>query len=105
MSTCSVAEEMTRQWEWCEANDFPGANTHPMLTDLPMAVPHLRIVVTALDARFLRAGFEFDSRRGAGAGRHLINILPEGGIHTSHIHPYRSPGTTYVKMPFEGASR
>ena len=33
-----------------------------------------------------------------------INILPEGGIHTSHIHPHSVvSGTTYVKMP-EGAS-
>ena len=33
-----------------------------------------------------------------------INILPEGGIHTSHIHPHAViSGTTYVKMP-EGTS-
>jgi uncharacterized protein (TIGR02466 family) len=33
-----------------------------------------------------------------------INILPEGGIHTSHIHPHSViSGTTYVSMP-EGAS-
>jgi len=29
-----------------------------------------------------------------------INILPEGGIHTSHIHPHSViSGTTYVSMP------
>ncbi|MFY9204386.1 MAG: TIGR02466 family protein, partial [Yoonia sp.] len=29
-----------------------------------------------------------------------INILPEGGIHTSHIHPHSViSGTTYVAMP------
>ena len=33
-----------------------------------------------------------------------INILPEGGIHTSHIHPHSViSGTTYVAMP-EGTS-
>ncbi len=33
-----------------------------------------------------------------------INILPHGGIHTSHIHPHSViSGTTYVAMP-EGAS-
>jgi uncharacterized protein (TIGR02466 family) len=33
-----------------------------------------------------------------------INILPEGGIHTAHIHPHSViSGTTYVAMP-EGAS-
>ncbi len=33
-----------------------------------------------------------------------INILPEGGIHTGHIHPHSViSGTTYVAMP-EGAS-
>ena len=33
-----------------------------------------------------------------------INILPEGGTHSSHIHPHSViSGTTYVAMP-EGAS-
>ena len=33
-----------------------------------------------------------------------INILPEGGIHTAHIHPHSViSGTTYVAMP-EAAS-
>ena len=33
-----------------------------------------------------------------------INILPEGGMHSSHLHPHSViSGTTYVAMP-EGAS-
>jgi uncharacterized protein (TIGR02466 family) len=33
-----------------------------------------------------------------------INILPEGGMHASHLHPHSViSGTTYVAMP-EGAS-
>ena len=33
-----------------------------------------------------------------------INILPEGGIHTGHLHPHSViSGTTYVAMP-EGTS-
>ena len=33
-----------------------------------------------------------------------INILPTGGVHTSHLHPHSViSGTTYVTMP-EGAS-
>ncbi|NBQ26839.1 MAG: hypothetical protein EBU18_02500, partial [Rhodobacteraceae bacterium] len=33
-----------------------------------------------------------------------INILPEGGTHSSHIHPHSViSGTTYVSMP-DGAS-
>jgi uncharacterized protein (TIGR02466 family) len=33
-----------------------------------------------------------------------INILPEGGFHTSHLHPHSViSGTTYVSVP-EGAS-
>jgi uncharacterized protein (TIGR02466 family) len=33
-----------------------------------------------------------------------INVLPEGGLHTSHIHPHSViSGTTYVAMP-EGTS-
>ncbi|MCF2872950.1 TIGR02466 family protein [Octadecabacter sp. G9-8] len=106
-SCYSIAEDDDAGNEWCEANDFPGYTSYASLTDLPWRFPIFQAVVDALDehvAKFAEdAQFDLD-------GRTLvlediwINILPEGGIHTSHIHPHSVvSGTTYVKMP-EGAS-
>ncbi|PVA06431.1 2OG-Fe(II) oxygenase family protein [Thalassorhabdomicrobium marinisediminis] len=106
-SCYSIAEDDEAGQEWCEANEFPGYTSYASLTDLPWRFPIFQAVVDALDkhvAAFAEdLAFDLD-------GRDLvlediwINILPEGGIHTSHIHPHSViSGTTYVKMP-EGAS-
>jgi len=106
-SCYSIAEDDDAGNEWCEANDFPGYTSYASLTDLPWRFPIFQAVVDALDAHVaaFAEDLEFDLD-----GRKLvlediwINILPEGGIHTSHIHPHSViSGTTYVKMP-EGAS-
>ena len=106
--TCLVtAEDDEAGQEWCEENEFPGYTSYASLTDLPWRFPIFADVVAELDkhvAAFAKdACFDLD-------GRELklediwINILPEGGIHTSHIHPHSViSGTTYVAMP-EGAS-
>ena len=106
-SCYSIAEDDDAGNEWCEAEGFPGYTSYASLTDLPWRFPIFAAVVAELDkhvAKFAEdAQFDLD-------GRSLvlediwINILPEGGIHTSHIHPHSVvSGTTYVKMP-EGAS-
>ena len=106
-SCYSIAEDDEAGQEWCDENDFPGYTSYASLTDLPWRFPIFQQIVDALDkhvAAFVEdLAFDLD-------GRALvlediwINILPEGGIHTSHIHPHSViSGTTYVKMP-EGAS-
>lgn len=106
-SCYSIAEDDDAGNEWCEANDFPGYTSYASLTDLPWRFPIFADVVKALDTHV--AAFAEDAQFNLD-GRKLvlediwINILPEGGIHTSHIHPHSVvSGTTYVKMP-EGAS-
>ncbi|MDC0013107.1 TIGR02466 family protein [Octadecabacter sp.] len=106
-SCYSIADDDDAGNEWCEANDFPGYTSYASLTDLPWRFPIFADVVKALDAHV--AAFAEDAQFNLD-GRALvlediwINILPEGGIHTSHIHPHSVvSGTTYVKMP-EGAS-
>lgn len=106
-SCYSIAEDDEAGQEWCETEGYPGYTSYASLTDLPWRFPIFQSIKDALDshvAAFARdLAFELD-------GRPLvlediwINILPEGGIHTSHIHPHSViSGTTYVKMP-EGAS-
>jgi len=103
----SIAEDDDAGNAWCEENDFPGYTSYASLTDLPWRFPIFADVVKALDAHV--AAFAEDAQFNLD-GRALvlediwINILPEGGVHTSHIHPHSViSGTTYVKMP-EGAS-
>ncbi len=92
---------------WCEENGYPGYTSYASLSDLPWRFPIFADLVAALDAHVaaFAADLEFDLD-----GRALklediwINILPEGGMHASHIHPHSViSGTTYVAMP-EGAS-
>lgn len=105
-SCYSIAEDDDAGNAWCEANDFPGYTSYASLTDLPWRFPIFQAVVDALDKHV--ATFAKDLAFDLGEGELLlediwINILPEGGIHTSHIHPHSViSGTTYVKMP-EGA--
>ena len=107
-STCySIAEDDEAGQDWCEREGYPGYTSYASLTDLPWRMPIFADLVKALDAHV--AAFAKDLEWDLD-GRALelediwINILPEGGIHTSHIHPHSViSGTTYVAMP-EGAS-
>lgn len=106
-SCFSIAEDDEAGQEWCEANAYPGYTSYASLTDLPWRFPIFADVVASLDqhvAAFAK-DLEFDLD-----GKSLkledlwINILPEGGMHASHIHPHSViSGTTYVSMP-NGAS-
>lgn len=98
-----IAEDDEAGQTWCEENGYPGYTSYASLTDLPWRFPIFASVVEALDAHVARfvEDLEFDLD-----GRALklediwINILPEGGIHTSHIHPHSViSGTTYVQVP------
>ncbi|MDJ0824455.1 MAG: 2OG-Fe(II) oxygenase family protein [Rhodobacter sp.] len=103
----SIAEDDEAGQDWCEANGYPGYTSYASLSDLPWRFPIFADVVAALDAHVasFAEDLEFDLE-----GRELklediwINILPEGGMHASHIHPHSViSGTTYVAMP-DGAS-
>lgn len=106
-SCLSIAEDDEAGQDWCEENGYPGYTSYASLTDLPWRFPIFADLVKVLDkhvAAFAK-DLEFDLD-----GRDLkledlwINILPEGGMHASHLHPHSViSGTTYVAMP-EGAS-
>lgn len=107
-TTClSIAEDDEAGQDWCEANDFPGYTSYASLDDLPWRFPIFKDLVKALDkhvAEFAKdLEFDLDGKK-LKLNALWINILPEGGIHTSHLHPHSViSGTTYVAMP-EGAS-
>ncbi|SHI57017.1 TIGR02466 family protein [Wenxinia saemankumensis] len=102
-SCYSVAEDDEAGQDWCEANGYPGYTSYASLTDLPWRFPIFADLVKCLDAHV--AAFARDLQFDL-ADKPLtlediwINILPEGGVHGSHIHPHSViSGTTYVQMP------
>ena len=106
-SCWSIAQDDEAGQQWSEDNGYPGYTSYASLTDLGWRFPIFAELIKLLDAHVAAfakdLAFDLD-------GRALklediwINILPEGGIHTGHIHPHSAiSGTTYVAMP-DGAS-
>jgi len=105
-SCLSIAEDDEAGQDWCVENDFPGYTSYASLTDLGWRFPIFKDLVKVLDkhvATFAKdLAFDLDGKK-LKLDSLWINILPQGGIHTSHIHPHSViSGTTYVAMP-EGA--
>ncbi|NQZ72089.1 MAG: hypothetical protein HRT60_03385 [Dinoroseobacter sp.] len=103
----AIAEDDEAGQEWCEQNGYPGYTSYASLDDLPWRFPIFGDLKKALDKHV--ASFAKDLHFDLGEKKLKldslwINILPEGGIHTSHLHPHSViSGTTYVSMP-EGTS-
>ncbi|MDF3384698.1 MULTISPECIES: TIGR02466 family protein [Sulfitobacter] len=106
-SCFSIAEDDEAGQDWCEENGYAGYTSYASLDDLPYRFPIFADLKKVLDAHV--AAFVEDLQFDLGDRKLVLdslwlNILPEGGIHTSHIHPHSViSGTTYVTMP-EGAS-
>ncbi|HSG36560.1 MAG TPA: TIGR02466 family protein [Paracoccaceae bacterium] len=106
--TCySVAEDDEAGQEWCEENDYPGYTSYASLDDLPWRMPIFGEVQKALNVHVAafceELGYDLKGKK-LKCNALWINILPEGGTHSSHIHPHSViSGTTYVSMP-EGTS-
>lgn len=108
-NTClSIAEDDEAGQDWCEANDFPGYTSYASLDDLPWRFPIFKELVKSLDkhvAEFAKdLEFDLDGKK-LKLNALWINILPEGGIHTSHLHPHSViSGTTYIAMPEDASA-
>ena len=106
-SCWSIAQDDEAGQDWCEENGYPGYTSYASLTDLPYRFPIFADLVSVLDAHVSEFAkdleFDLDDRK-LELEDIWINVLPEGGIHTSHIHPHSViSGTTYVAVPV-GAS-
>ncbi len=99
----AIAEDDEAGQAWCEEQGFAGYTSYASLADLPWRFPIFGDLVKSLDAHvaaFARAcAFDLGDKT-LKLDSIWINILPEGGIHTGHIHPHSViSGTTYVKVP------
>jgi uncharacterized protein (TIGR02466 family) len=99
----SIAADDTAGQRWCAKNGYPGYTSYASLDDLPWRIPVFADLAKALDSHVAAFAKEVDFDLG---GRKLvldslwINILPPGGVHTSHIHPHSVvSGTYYVTVP------
>jgi uncharacterized protein (TIGR02466 family) len=103
----TIAMDDAAGQRWCRKNGYPGYTSYASLNDLPWRFP----VFKALQKRLDRHVADFAKELSLDLGRRplkldslWINILPEGGVHTSHIHTHSVvSGTVYVAMP-DGAS-
>jgi uncharacterized protein (TIGR02466 family) len=106
-SCWSIAEDDEAGQQWCEDQGYPGYTSYASLTDLPWRFPVFADLVQALDQHVAAFVAELDWDLGdkeVVLEDIWINILPEGGMHSNHIHPHSViSGTTYVAMP-DGAS-
>lgn len=103
----SIAMDDEAGQRWCEKNGYPGYTSYASLNDLAWRVPAFKQLAKQLDRHAAAFAKELDLDLG---GRKLtldslwINVLPPGGVHTSHIHPLSViSGTFYVAIP-DGAS-
>ena len=108
-NTClSIAEDDEAGQVWCEENDFPGYTSYASLDDLEWRFPIFQEVAAALDkhAAAFAEDLQFDlDNKELKLDSLWINILPTGGIHTSHIHPHSViSGTTYVSCPKDASA-
>jgi uncharacterized protein (TIGR02466 family) len=103
----SIAQDDEAGQRWCRKHGYPGYTSYASLSDLPWRFPVFGDLVRRLDRHVAAFGkaLELDLK-----GRKLaldslwINVLPPGGVHTSHIHPHSVvSGTYYVAVP-KGAS-
>ena len=106
-SCLAIAEDDEAGQDWCEANGYAGYTSYASLTDLPWRFPIFADLVKSLDAHVaaFADALAFDlGDKPLALDSLWINVLPEGGLHTGHLHPHSViSGTTYVAMP-EGTS-
>jgi uncharacterized protein (TIGR02466 family) len=107
LSCRTIAEDDAAGQRWCMKNGFPGYTSYASLNDLPWRFPIFKQLQKRLDKHVAEFAKTLDldlGKKKLTLDSLWINILPEGGVHTSHIHPHSVvSGTTYVAMP-EGAS-
>ena len=102
-SCWSIAQDDEAGQKWCDENKYPGYTSYASLSDLTWRSPFFEELKHLLDlhVKTFVEELDFDLE-----GRNLkledlwINILPEGGNHSAHIHPNSViSGTTYISMP------
>jgi uncharacterized protein (TIGR02466 family) len=106
VASLSLAQDDDAGNRWCEKHGYAGYTSYASLNDLAWRIPAFKKLERILDKHAL--AFAKAMHWDIGKGRPVcdslwVNVLPEGGSHTGHIHTNSViSGTYYVKVP-EGA--
>jgi uncharacterized protein (TIGR02466 family) len=88
---------------WCEKHGYPGYTSFATQDDLAEQIPAIARLVKILDKH--AADFAKELHWNIRGGKPIcdslwVNVMPEGGSHTSHIHTNSViSGTYYVAVP------
>jgi uncharacterized protein (TIGR02466 family) len=89
--------------KWSERYGYPGYTSYASLDDLPWRFPVFAELVKVIDRHALAfcKALHWNLRGGKPKCDSLwVNVMPEGGSHTSHLHPHSViSGTYYVAVP------
>jgi uncharacterized protein (TIGR02466 family) len=103
VAALSLASDDAAGLEWCEKHGYPGYTSYGSHSDLGELIPafcRLQKLIDKHAAGFARAQ-HWDLRGGKPVCDTMwVNVMPEGGSHTSHIHTNAViSGTYYVAVP------
>ena len=106
-ASLSVSQHDAKGRRWCEKHGYAGYTSYASIDDLSQrskAFARLERIIRAHAAGFAKA-LHWNLRGGKPVCDSLwVNVLPQGGSHTSHLHTNAVlSGTYYVTAP-EGAS-
>ena len=99
----ALAQEDRVGLKWCAKHGYPGYTSYASVGDLAervSAFARLERIIDRHAARFAKA-LHWDLRGGRPLCDSMwVNVLSEGGSHTSHLHTNAvMSGTYYVKVP------
>jgi uncharacterized protein (TIGR02466 family) len=99
----TLSEDDKAGQRWCEKHGYPGYTSFSSNFDLAEMIPAFNKLVKELDKH--AAAFAKDLHWDIRGGKPIcdsiwVNVMPEGGSHTSHIHTNSViSGTYYVSVP------
>jgi uncharacterized protein (TIGR02466 family) len=106
VASLSLATDDSAGLKWSEKHGYPGYTSYASLNDLAWRIPTFKKLTNMIDrhAAAFAKSLHWDFKGGKPVCDSLwVNVMPEGGSHTSHIHPNAViSGTYYVTVP-EGA--
>ncbi len=99
----TLSEDDVAGQRWCEKHGYPGYTSFSSNFDLAAMIPAFKQLVKELDkhAATFAKELHWDIRGGKPICDSIwVNVMPEGGSHTSHIHTNSViSGTYYVSIP------
>jgi uncharacterized protein (TIGR02466 family) len=103
VAALSLAHDDRAGLKWSEKHGYPGYTSYASLNDLAWRMPEFKRLVKVIDRHALAfaKSLHWDIRGGKPVCDSLwVNVMPEGGSHTSHLHPNSViSGTYYVAVP------